>query len=91
MDKLIGSLVLFCFPIGCCRALLFPLFFYCSVEGDTDKEIHAKFDLKGSSLGRLAKEGEKVLKDLDLVKYGKIHLGSQRTAFLKVNLPECNR
>ncbi|CAM9704737.1 unnamed protein product [Ascophyllum nodosum] len=53
------------------------------VEGDTEKEIHAKFDLKGSSLGRAAKEGEKVLKDNDLVKYGKIHLGSQRAAFLK--------
>ncbi|CAN0549737.1 unnamed protein product, partial [Ectocarpus sp. 8 AP-2014] len=53
------------------------------VEGDTNKTIHSKYDLKGSSLGRSAKEGEKVLKDNDLdVKYGKIHLGSQKAAFV---------
>ncbi|CAM9407656.1 unnamed protein product [Ectocarpus sp. 12 AP-2014] len=54
------------------------------VEGDTNKAIHSKYDLKGSSLGRSAKEGEKVLKDNDLdVKYGKIHLGSQKAAFIE--------
>lgn len=52
---------------------------------DTYKEIHRTFDLKGSSLGRSAKDGEKVLKDNDLAaKQGKLHLGSQREAFLKV-------
>lgn len=56
-----------------------------SVEGDTTKKIHSKYDLKGSSLGRSAKEGEKVLKDNDLdVKYGKIHLASQKAAFIAV-------
>ena len=54
---------------------------------DTYKEIHRTFDLKGSSLGRSAKPGEKVLKDNDLAeKQGKLHLGSQREAFLKVIL-----
>eukprot|EP00752_Nemacystus_decipiens_P001652 g1605.t1 len=54
------------------------------VEGDTNKKIHSKYDLKGSSLGRSAKEGEKVLKDNDLdVKYGKIHLASQKAAFIE--------
>ncbi|CAM9417593.1 unnamed protein product [Ectocarpus fasciculatus] len=58
------------------------------VEGDTNKTIHSKYDLKGSSLGRSAKEGEKVLKDNDLdVKYGKIHLGSQKAAFVEVSPP----
>lgn len=56
------------------------------MEGDTSKKIHSKYDLKGSSLGRSAKEGEKVLKDNDLdVKYGKIHLASQKAAFIEVN------
>ncbi|CAM9318009.1 unnamed protein product [Pylaiella littoralis] len=55
------------------------------VEGDTNKKIHSKYDLKGSSLGRSAKEGEKVLKDNDLdVKYGKIHLASQKAAFIEI-------
>ncbi|CAN0035494.1 unnamed protein product, partial [Sphacelaria rigidula] len=59
-------------------------FFQCSVL-DTYKDIHNTYDLKGSSLGRSAKEGEKVLKDNDLAeKQGKLHLGSQREAFLKV-------
>ncbi|CAN0420139.1 unnamed protein product, partial [Laminaria digitata] len=54
------------------------------VEGNTSKEIHSKYDLKGSSLGRSAKEGEKVLKDNDLAsQYGKIRLGSQKAAFIK--------
>ncbi|CAM9585348.1 unnamed protein product, partial [Pylaiella littoralis] len=52
---------------------------------DTYKEIHNTYDLKGSSLGRDAKPGEKVLKDNDLAdRQGKLHLGSQREAFLKV-------
>ena len=52
---------------------------------DTYKDIHSTYDLKGSSLGRSAKPGEKVLKDNDLAgKQGKLHLGSQREAFLKV-------
>lgn len=58
------------------------------MEGDTNKKIHSKYDLKGSSLGRSAKEGEKVLKDNDLdVKYGKIHLASQKAAFIEVRIP----
>lgn len=53
---------------------------------DTYKEIHSTYDLKGSSLGRSAKDGEKVLKDNDLAgRQGKLHLGSQRDAFLKVS------
>ena len=52
---------------------------------DTYKEIHSTYDLKGSSLGRDAKPGEKVLKDNDLAeRQGKLHLGCQREAFLKV-------
>lgn len=63
-------------------------YFVFSVEGNTNKEIHSKYDLKGSSLGRSAKEGEKVLKDNDLAeKYGKILLGSQKAAFIKVRPP----
>ncbi|CAM9958346.1 unnamed protein product [Ectocarpus sp. 8 AP-2014] len=54
---------------------------------DTYKEIHNTYDLKGSSLGRDAKPGEKVLKDNDLAeRQGKLHLGSQREAFLKASL-----
>lgn len=57
---------------------------------DTYKDIHNTYDLKGSSLGRSAKEGEKVLKDNDLAeKQGKLHLGSQREAFLKVDVVTC--
>ncbi|CAN0365387.1 unnamed protein product, partial [Scytosiphon promiscuus] len=52
---------------------------------DTHREIHNTYDLKGSSLGRDAKPGEKVLKDNDLAdRQGKLHLGSQRAAFLQV-------
>ncbi|CAM9821089.1 unnamed protein product, partial [Ectocarpus sp. 12 AP-2014] len=54
---------------------------------DTYKEIHNTYDLKGSSLGRDAKPGEKVLKDNDLAeRQGKLHLGSQRESFLKASL-----
>jgi hypothetical protein len=50
---------------------------------DTYKAIHQKYDLKGSSLGRSANKGEDVFKDLDLVRDNtKIHLGTQREAFL---------
>ncbi|CAN0361265.1 unnamed protein product, partial [Ectocarpus fasciculatus] len=53
---------------------------------DTYKEIHNTYDLKGSSLGRDAKPGEKVLKDNDLAeRQGKLHLGSQREVFLKAS------
>lgn len=56
-----------------------------SVDGNTKKKIHLKYDLKGSSVNRSAKEGEKVLKDNDLDKtHGNFHLGTQRERFLQV-------
>lgn len=59
---------------------------------DTHREIHSTYDLKGSSLGRDAKPGEKVLKDNDLAdRQGKLHLGSQRAAFLQVTRPLISR
>eukprot|EP00742_Colponemidia_sp_Colp-10_P003628 GILJ01003862.1.p1 GENE.GILJ01003862.1~~GILJ01003862.1.p1 ORF type:complete len:536 (-),score=61.21 GILJ01003862.1:254-1795(-) len=51
---------------------------------DSDKEIHERYDLKGSTIGRAASEAEKagicpVLKDLDFVNAGvKIRIGEAK-------------
>lgn len=55
------------------------------IDGTSPVQIHTKYDLKGSTVHRTAKEGEKVLKDNNLRKAnGTFRLGSQRDAFLKV-------
>ncbi|CAM9359191.1 unnamed protein product [Laminaria digitata] len=55
------------------------------IDGLSPVQIHTKYDLKGSTVHRTAKEGEKVLKDNNLRKaHGTFRLGSQRTAFLQV-------
>mmetsp|Transcript_7887 Transcript_7887/g.11927 ORF Transcript_7887/g.11927 Transcript_7887/m.11927 type:complete len:686 (-) Transcript_7887:127-2184(-) len=52
---------------------------------DTPKEMHSIFDLKGSTVGRSKKEGQKVGKDNDLVAAGtKLHLGRQKDKFVKI-------
>lgn len=56
-----------------------------SIDGAAEMQIHAKYDLKGSTVNRTSKEGEKVLKDNNLREAKtKFRLGSQRQAFLKV-------
>eukprot|EP00904_Undaria_pinnatifida_P014236 jgi/Undpi1/9943/HiC_scaffold_28.g12397.m1 len=55
------------------------------VDGLSPVQIHTKYDLKGSTVHRTAKDGEKVLKDNNLRKAnGTFKLGSQRDAFLEV-------
>jgi len=50
----------------------------------SSKKIHAVYDLKGSTQGRIVKPGEQVFKDLDLVRNNvKLHLGPRRNEFLK--------
>ena len=57
----------------------------CSIDGLSPVQIHTKYDLKGSTVHRTAKDGEKVLKDNNLRKAnGTFRLGSQRDAFLEV-------
>lgn len=56
-----------------------------SIDGMAQMPMHAKYDLKGSTVHRTSKEGEKVLKDNN-VRAAKttFKLGSQKEAFLKV-------
>lgn len=57
----------------------------CSIDGQALMRIHTKYDLKGSSWHRKAKDGDKVLKDNNLREAdGKFRFGSQREAILKV-------
>ncbi|GLE02810.1 hypothetical protein PINS_up011674 [Pythium insidiosum] len=58
---------------------------------DTPLEIHARFDLKGSTVGRRAKPEERasrgVLKDMDLIDSGfRLQMGAERRAMLLVQL-----
>ena len=52
---------------------------------NTDKRIDKVWDLKGSTVGRIAKPGETVFKDLDIVNEGfKMRMGpSKKEAFMK--------
>ncbi|CEP02393.1 hypothetical protein PBRA_008977 [Plasmodiophora brassicae] len=52
-------------------------------DKDASIPIHARYDLKGSTLGRAAKSGETVLKDLDFEQqHVVLRLGGNRSAFL---------
>ena len=47
----------------------------------TEETLHTTADLKGSLAGRMAKPGERVIKDQDVVRLGiKLKLGAERKA-----------
>ena len=50
---------------------------------DTEKRIHKIWDLKGSTLGRKAKEGEVVYKDMDIIEEGaKLPVGPTKKSMI---------
>lgn len=52
--------------------------------GSKDSYIHSKYDLKGSSVGRIASSKSSVKKDVDLTRSGRLlYLGESKPLFLK--------
>ena len=48
-----------------------------------NRKVHTTFDLKGSTIGRLAKPGQSVKKDLDLLNSGiKLRFGNKKDGFI---------